>query len=195
MSYILDALKKSDQERQQGTTPSLQTIHRPHGNNAERGWLNLLLALVVLLVLSLAGLLSWFFLGDSDASIALAKPEAQVKTKPLSLLTDSYIAVDTGSSIMVEPTITSPPVSATKSRVVVPFSELPVVVRNAIPAMTFSFHVYSKNPERRTIIIDGRRVKQGAVIDDQLLLDEITPNGVIFSWQDHQFSIPVVEAW
>ena len=30
MSYILDALKKSEQERQQNSGPNLQTVQRPH---------------------------------------------------------------------------------------------------------------------------------------------------------------------
>jgi hypothetical protein len=45
MSYILDALKKSDKERQQGETQNLQTIHTsypgltgPRTRNAHRRW-------------------------------------------------------------------------------------------------------------------------------------------------------------
>lgn len=197
MSYILDALKKSDQERQQGAGPSLQTVHRPHNNTAERGWLYLLLALVVLLILALAGLVGWFLFDLNDNSLEPAKiNESAVATVITELPTNSAsLNEDSKMAKVSVATASLQSVPSTKSRVVVPFSQLPLTVRNAIPAMTFSFHVYSDSPDRRTIIINGRRVKQGAMIDDQLLLDEITANGVIFSWQDHQFSIPVVEAW
>lgn len=205
MSYILDALKKSDQERQQGAGPSLQTIHRPHGNSGERGWLYVLLVMVVLLLLALAGLFAWFVFDKGSNDIEQAetitpltkvgvsgtapKQSAPIEKKSAQAASASALSETEQAGVPANTSATS------TSRVVVPFSQLPLAARNAIPAMTFSFHVYSDNPDRRTIIINGRRVKQGAVIDNQLTLDEITPNGVIFSWQDYQFSIPVVEAW
>lgn len=204
MSYILDALKKSDQERQQGAGPSLQTIHRPHHRSTERGWLYILSILVLVLILALIGLSAWYLIEVNDRKIALPAPNAEVIKEPQPLKLNTLSGNSQGHTrensnlvLSSDTSISSAPAhpSAPNNQVVIPFSELPLRVRNAIPSMTFSFHVYSDNPERRTIIINGRRVKQGAAIDNQLMLNEITPNGVIFSWQDYQFSIPVVEAW
>lgn len=204
MSYILDALKKSDQERQQSAGPSLQTVHRPHSNNGGRGWLYVLLVILVLLLLALAGLLAWlvFDIGNDDSE-KITSPAATMAVredtaKQLPAPETSTLSKDSNASSLsaaAKPHVAEDAPPTSTSTVVVPFSQLPLAARNAIPAMTFSFHVYSDNPDRRTIIINGRRVKQGAVIDNQLMLNEITPNGVILSWQDYQFSIPVVEAW
>jgi hypothetical protein len=58
MSYILDALKKSDQERQRGTVPSLHTLQVPLAGESQRRsrWI-FVLALALLLN---AGLLVWW---------------------------------------------------------------------------------------------------------------------------------------
>ncbi len=60
MSYILDALKKSDQERKQGDVPGLQTIHIPINTERQTPWvlygvigfLLLVLAFVIGLVMA-----------------------------------------------------------------------------------------------------------------------------------------------
>ncbi len=63
MSYILDALKKSDQERKQGEIPSLQTVHADqlsaqHKRSVMRRKVVLLLGFVCLVVLAV-GLWQW----------------------------------------------------------------------------------------------------------------------------------------
>ena len=52
MSYILDALKKSDQERKRGDVPGLQTVHIPMATAQATPWV--LYAFVVFLLLALA---------------------------------------------------------------------------------------------------------------------------------------------
>jgi general secretion pathway protein B len=58
MSYILDALKKSDQERQRGAVPNLHTVQMPVARESRRRsrWSSLL----VLALLLNAGLLVWW---------------------------------------------------------------------------------------------------------------------------------------
>ena len=76
------------------------------------------------------------------------------------------------------------------------FNDLDAYVRAEVPGLTFSFHVYSDTPVRRTIIINGRRVREGEWVEKQLLLEEITPKGVILIWNGlHRFSIDVVDGW
>ena len=176
MSYILDALKKSDQERQQNNGPSLQTVHRPHlvNKQARNKTIIILLLLIVLAVIAAAG---WFFY----ASPVLQQPSV---SKP-----------------MTQPIAQPEPVQAvapqlTPADYIVEFSELPDPVQKAIPALTFSFHVYSDNPARRTIIINKRRVREGDNISAGLLLEAITEQGVVLQWQgQHRFNINVVESW
>jgi general secretion pathway protein B len=59
MSYILDALKKSDQERQRGTVPNLQTVQVPLPGEPERRARWPQVVALALLLLN-AGLLVWW---------------------------------------------------------------------------------------------------------------------------------------
>ena len=186
MSYILDALKKSEQERQQGSGPTLQTVHQPAmtAKPSRSGWMIAILSGL----LSLTVLMALFFhlRGDiatpSEVATATSVQSEPVKIKPAA----TAIATETTAAPAIEDAAPLP---------VVEMWELPEEVQTALPALTFSFHVYSDNPGRRTIIINKRRVKEGSLISDQLKLLEITTDGVIMQWQQHRFHIAVVEAW
>jgi general secretion pathway protein B len=73
--------------------------------------------------------------------------------------------------------------------------ELPDDVRNNLPAMTFSFHVYSTNPQQRTIIINNRRMREGEEISAGVQLQEITEDGVILGYQQYRVHISVLSGW
>ncbi|NTV13228.1 MAG: GspB domain-containing protein [Desulfobulbaceae bacterium] len=64
MSYILDALKKSEQERKKGTVPGLGTIQSLPGRGSDTTWPRRYLPAILLLLLALAGL-AWLFLWET----------------------------------------------------------------------------------------------------------------------------------
>ena len=45
--------------------------------------------------------------------------------------------------------------------------------------MNISFHVYSDNPERRLVLINGKRYKEGDSLEQDCVLEGITPEGLI----------------
>jgi general secretion pathway protein B len=198
MSYILDALKKSDQDRQKGSGPSLQTIHRPLRLQNESSLLKLILSLLLLLLIGLVGLGSWYWFSRVEIS-----PQAEIDSldntenntiHPLSDVSNNSIITSSDDTagrsfgkFKEKPLIN---VSAIR------FNDLDSKTRSEIPSLTFSFHVYSDNPQRRTIIINGRRVSEGNLVEKDLVLEEITPLGVMFIWKNTvRFSIDVVESW
>lgn len=206
MSYILDALKKSDQERQQGNNPTLQTIHKPHfTDNTSSKW-RLVALLMAMFIVSLAVLAGWYLLayaGNDSESAELADGQALTESPvlPGSLSTQKVVAV---ASVDRFEKLTNAEKNDEKNVVidrpaidtVVEFWELPDPVQQEIPSLTFSFHVYSANADRRTIIINKRRVKEGAVVSDGLTLIEITKDGVVLDWENrYRFMINVVENW
>ena len=73
--------------------------------------------------------------------------------------------------------------------------ELPEAVRRGLPPMTYSFHVYSSDPQRRTIIINNRTLREGQQVSDGVLLEEITPDGVILATGGYRVQIPVLGEW
>lgn len=206
MSYILDALKKSDQERQQGNNPTLQTIHKPNfADDTSSKW-RFVALIMAMLVLSLAALAVWYLLASSETarqSVELTSEQALVNRVDQA---DTSSTPDVVATVPVnhaqklttvedrdeQTRVTEPAVLAT----VVEFWELPDPIQQQIPSLTFSFHVYSTNAERRTIIINKRRVKEGAVVAEGLTLIEITKDGVVLDWKNrHRFMINVVENW
>jgi general secretion pathway protein B len=74
-------------------------------------------------------------------------------------------------------------------------NELPDDVRNNLPAMTFSFHVYSENPQQRTIIINNRRMREGDEVSAGLQLQQITDDGVVLLFTAHRIHIGVLSGW
>lgn len=191
MSYILDALKKSDQERQQNNGPTLQTIQhhgQPEQKSSALTWLLLLILLALLLVAG-AGLGYYWLWGEKPSNVMVEPvPPANTSVPEAPLLPQP---ADQPIVAIPEPA----PVVKPKPDIV-ELWELPDNVQQQIPPMTFSFHVFSDNPERRTIIINNRRVKQGDTVVAGLVLEAITERGVVFDWQgDYRFSINVVENW
>lgn len=203
MSYILEALKKSEQERQQNNGPTIQNIHRPMlVKRSSRGVLYYLLVFLVFLLIVSFVIVGWYqFLhwqparpapvpgyqsapGKTGADVTASDAESVVTPAPSNPTPSNPTPAET-AHVQAAP---SPPL-------VKDFWELPDTIKAAIPPMTFSFHVYSDNPDRRTIIINNRRLREGELISDGLKLIEITPEGVVLSWQKQYFRLAVVENW
>jgi general secretion pathway protein B len=223
MSYILDALKKSEQERGRGSAPNVQTLHSSSLNyrpNKTQLWPYMLLAAVLL---NLAALF-YFMLEkqDTDSVAQLLVPEpAQTATAelPASIQpsTRGSLAPKADPVAQADATVYKPislPASSGSSTQAVAISlpsenaslaeipgtiperdELPANLKQHIPVMEFSAHVYSSNPLQRSIVINGRFLEEGDYLASDLFLSEITPKGAIFDFQGQLFHQGVVSAW
>ncbi len=208
MSLILEALKKSEQQRQREKAPSLQSIHQPVAVVSEpspRPWL-ILVAFIAVCNFAFFGY--WFWQQKSPAAPAAAATlPAQVETGASAAVSQNASPAQSAaqevpvSNAPPEFTQISPRTTATSSVQVQPslrveeIGELPESVRNNLPAMTFSFHVYSENPEQRTIIINDRRVREGDEISGSLRLESITQDGVILFFEQRRIHIGVLSDW
>ena len=75
-------------------------------------------------------------------------------------------------------------------------SELPDTVRKDLPKVVFSGHLYSSDPNSRVVFVDqGRSVKEGGQIVDELILHEITPTGVVVEFRGYLIEIGVLQNW
>jgi len=75
-------------------------------------------------------------------------------------------------------------------------SELPITVRNDLPKVVFSGHLYSSNPDSSMVFVDsGRPVTQGRQIAGDLFLHEITPRGVIVEFRGYLIDVGVLQNW
>jgi general secretion pathway protein B len=217
MSYILEALKKSEQSRGHGAAPGIQTVHSSSLNYrpATRSiWPWILIAAVLL---NLAVLLYFVFHKYTATPIPAPAPVAQAKNTPAEIAAQPVQApVSTApqaaaqSSAQAAPemkprtneadTAAARPVQTHQSTAMeifqaVDINQLPESIRNQIPPMTFTAHVYSSDPKQRSVVINGHYMEQGSSLDDDFVLKEITSTGVIMDFRGHLFRTNVISGW
>lgn|SRR5690606_23321292 len=213
MSLILDALKKSEQERRRERIPDLQSIHqaipqRASSDGKKWGWL-------LLVLLNAAAVGGWWWSQQSRTDVAAKDVvEKDVVEKQAAEKLVAHDAEPVAKTAVVEQTPVAPrqspavdaeftriePQSAVvaKNDLLAPieeFDELGPDVRNALPAMTFSFHVYSADPQNRTIIINNQRMREGDPVSNGVVLERITEDGVILAMDHHRIHINVLTGW
>jgi general secretion pathway protein B len=214
VSFILEALKKSEQERRRERVPDLRTIHQPVAQvPRQRNWQRwgVLLLVASNLTLVAGGLWWWQQARPAPETGALASAGATGTPAAVTAVTSGTAAPEAAVR-GAAPAATAPahtahrdlpyeeapgsPVTAIGPVLPVrPYAELPAAVRNQLPPMTFSFHVYSANPDRRSIIINDRRLREGDPIGNGVELLEITAEGVIVGLAQHRIYMPVLEHW
>jgi general secretion pathway protein B len=88
-----------------------------------------------------------------------------------------------------EATVTVPQHTAEATNKPPPISEnaLPPDVFKRLPARKVSALAYSKDPERRFILLNSQKMREGEGTKEALVIEEILPDGVIFRFEDHRF--------
>lgn len=222
MSYILDALKKSEQERGHGSVPGVQTIHSSslnYHNEKKSIWPVLLFTLVFI---NIAVLVYFIFtkqpeiittsqqLATNDNVTQAIKVADSLNTQhetpaqPIALTSADKSASPYQATTKNED-IVHDEISSTSSNKhaknieqytdTISLHDLPQNVRQHIPAMEFSAHIYSTNASRRSLMINGRFMEEGDSVANDLVLSEITSDGAIFDFQGHRFRASVLSGW
>jgi len=206
MSYILDALKKSEQDRGKGAVPGVQTVHSSSLNYHQEKkpvwpWF-----LVALIAINLVAVIYFIQTKDNKEPMAAIQPETITETpaqKKQSVTTPTATASIPPTAVVaaqketpafenqiIQQTETIEPIFET-----VDLYDLPLNVRQHIPALEFSAHVYSTNPLQRSLVINGQFMEEGSQVNNELVLTEITSDGAVFDFQGYRFSTSVLSGW
>lgn len=176
MSYILDALNKSERERARKLAPGISALQ---GNDQpiKYGIKHFLAALVLLAIINSAGV--YFYFGDrwstSQSSEAIVyRTPAPAKTMPSEL-----------------PSQPSFPVHAEP----VDINSLTSSVRNRLPGLEVTAHIYSSDAEFRMVMINGVSRHEGEQLDATHRLLEITETGLILKFESYVYILDIVEDW
>ena len=199
MSYILEALKKSQQERSRGQVPDIQTLHQAVVSNEPIAPRWPYWALGVCLM-ALAFLLGWLRPWDNRESVVtgvVTESAAVQRLQPELLATHSAQTTQRKpAELLATPVMHQDRVrDAHGNQQPLDISDLPPLVQQSIPQLQFAGHVYSSNPLQRSVIINGRYMSEGDDLMAGMKLMQITEDSVVFDYQGQQFKVTVLHDW
>lgn len=204
MSYILDALKKSDRERQR-EAPVMPLHEVPAFRlRPRRSRRAAIVGTVVVASVTIGAAGTWVFRSAEEAKKAAAA--STVAALPIAVGSASAVgATATGD---LQPVQTSPspsaagaasaqaevadavsgpvpaaaPVSSTREGLMEVW-QLTEAEQTYLQRLDVSFHVHSNDPQKRAVIINGLRAREGQSLGEDLRLAEIVPDGIILEFQ------------
>lgn len=236
MSYILEALRKSEIERKQGEIPdlgaSVQIIHKPRKQSP-----SVLTWVVAAALLANAALLAWLFwpgsVGVPVAQVSDASPAPELVRSPPEAASQPALASIEAAPAPI-PALPSPvttrrsdeespmadsrsagekqalaPAGAEPEAMQVPSESPPVLevsltvptlgsmptdFQRRVPDLTFNSHIYSSSADARRVMINNEYLKEGARFSN-MVVEEITEDGVVLSLQGQSFAVSVVRNW
>ena len=200
MSYILDALNKSEEEKQQRRTPSLNTIHqKPNKKRSQNRYRTAILSLLILM--NLVGLIIWlFFFSGSSSRSTLSRTQPDVSSSPVSTAPSRRTPSSVASSV-TSPELTSSTSGQTQFSHSVSLAKplksatVPDLINQEIAAIRFSSHIYASDADLRMVVINGQQLRENTRFGSALQLSEITEDGVIIQYQNHSIPINIVSQW
>jgi general secretion pathway protein B len=240
MSFILDALRKSETARRRSEAPDLFTTMpgTPAPAPAPAQWP--MFAIGGVGVLSLIAAL-WLFSQRAPSRttaetavdpVAATRAPVFETTEPASPATASTMPAPAPNTASVEPAIPppiqphvmppmpaqapppapdianprdlpappqirtsppmAPPVAATlpAGDRIVSLGDLDPGVRNQLPPLKLSMHLWNETPSQRFVILDGQRLKEGDVLGE-IVVERITRDGAVLAWRGARLNIEV----
>ena len=123
----------------------------------------------------------------------VARPEPKALPRPPTRADATQRPAKAGVSAASAPTL---PVvagaAASSAETRVPgLAELPEDVRRQVPAMTMGGSVYSPEPARRMVIVNGQVFVEGSTLAPELTLERINPKSAVFSIRGQLFLVPL----
>lgn len=202
MSYILEALKKSDKDRKREEIPDLRSDHSWSSPRRKKRKTLVLRIYVVLIVLSLGlAALGWLqFSGSQQEELAekpdrVAPPVALPAPVPekAALAPELKLQINKEVAEVMSRIVSVPEPEQVPEQVevaVLPLIEdLPSDIKAAIPDLSFAGHVYAAESKQRMIMINMRVVREGDMVSPDLVLVEIAEDGVVLRYKYIDFRV------
>jgi general secretion pathway protein B len=237
MSYILEALRKADQERSAGSVPDLEAVHESSIRTAGSSrWVWILGA-----VLALNGLLLAVLLlrdGDSEEEAVVEAGQPAVKTTvsdmpvspppvvisqpaprapppavmakqpaPVPAPVAAPAPAPPAPAVSTAPTVVRQPVAPTPAHeaepeasrgaalppAVVPqdgvpyWDDMSLEFRSGLDMPRLDVHVYDSDPQRRFLLVELKKYREGDTLANGAVIEEILPEGIRLSYRGSRF--------
>ncbi len=210
MSFILDALKKSESERQERSDAEFATVPSSPDTPAAPRWLWILGALLAINVIVVVGLL----LRPDATSTSIPSASTVDPPTPVAASDTESFSDQVAGARRTEPAAALPePVPVVQRtnvttsqtrRPPVSVANLPVTRAAVLPTLTelrangtlqlldlhVDIHVYSDVPSERFVFINMNKYQENSRLDEGPEIDEITRDGVILEYRGTTFLLP-----
>jgi len=193
MSYILDALNRSEKERERKQTPSLKIKHDdiPKTRFQPRHFFYLL---VLLVTVNSVGLLAYFWTDlTSDNNVSRAKLNSM--EVPTEKSTNAETTTSAQQSFGLDTLSSGKAISVVESAKRYDGKTMAQNINAKLPKITITSHIYAADSDLRMVNINGDTRKEGDFISDSLVLTKITETGILLEFYGETFEINVVEDW
>ena len=206
MSYILDALKRADAERERGAVPGLHAQQTAALAAAPATRVRTRLWLISGTVLTLSVIAAGLWLWRAPANEASLPSVQLAMVAPLVAPSAPIVAAAPAPAPVVA--VSAPPVATPMARVEMPKAAVPVPAavpvaapvipllsemseefRRQIPALTITGAVYSETPAQRLLLVNNLVLNQGGLAAPEVSLEEIRPKSSVFSFRGTRFRL------
>lgn len=201
MSSILDALKKSERQRNLGR--DLIFRNTAPDSPARPAWLlyavlgGLLLLALVIAVLVFFGQATPREGVTTLPSATVAKPELNTPA-PVAPASRAETAQDLlEQARAARPAPARKAATAAEATIAVEesgeapwLSSLPEAYRSSLPPLEVNIHVYSPQESQRIVYINNRQVQQGERIQAGVMVEEVVHDGVVLRFRGQRFKLP-----
>lgn len=86
-----------------------------------------------------------------------------------------------------EPKPEPKPETAPPEESIVALRDLPEAVQRTIPPISVGGYIYAAKPAARSVLINKRLVREGDQVAPDLVLERMTPNGMVFNFRGTRF--------
>jgi general secretion pathway protein B len=212
MSFILDALKKSEAERNRKTGPVLMDMRIAHPRRRLPTWV----WVIAIVLLANLALLAYVLLRGSPEPHMAQSADASPAATPPPLIVGPPPAGNGTSTALPEPALPAPAAGGVvmqSNEVVSPGAaaaaggssqaeaaadpaddSLPTDedLRSGgvtIPDLRLSLHVFDSSPANRFVLLNSSRLQEGQETADGVRVERITPTGVVLSHRGRRFQM------
>ncbi len=189
MSFILDALKKSETERQQQAGAEFSDVpSKPRDSHAFR-WLWILGLLLLVNVVILMGILLRDPVEQPPATASLPAEtsfEEKIADARQNQPVPESVAPTTVEQAPVQEAPTTP---ASRGRVLT-IDEVRLNGTLQVAELHLDIHVFADDPAERFVFINMAKHRENSRLDEGPAVVEITPEGVILEHQGTTFLLP-----
>jgi len=210
MSFILDALRKSDNERREQTAPPLAAAPKSVSQQKRNVWLPVL---VIALAINAIVFGAFFLTRDEPAPVAVKTPppprievsEPEVRPLRKEISTESAQAKPSETAPADKPltALVKPPQPATPVAAPEAAPKPRATVQDGLPSLDqlrasgivqvgelrLDMHVYSTDPAKRLVFVNMKKYREGERLAEGPTIEEITPEGVILVERGNRFRL------